>query len=216
MRMPEYNNKTVEKKKREKKLRTRKTSTVGFVYFKSSQPSAAFPHGCFTLVLSTLCFFVFISLRFNPWKCLFFKFLFISTSRALTSFGFDQHFSFEKEKKKISGFPALFGWASIGPKKERSWMRRFKTLIVGPWRTNGWSKARGIFFFFFLLLEFIGAHKDARFFFFFFLTPFFSLYVASFFIIFWKSFSGSNRLKRRLLFFFWNRECICKKTEAVD
>jgi hypothetical protein len=28
----------------------------------------------------------------------FLKFLFISTSRALTSFGFDQHFSFEKEK----------------------------------------------------------------------------------------------------------------------
>jgi hypothetical protein len=31
----------------------------------------------------------------------FFSFLFISTSRALTSFGFDQHFSFEKEKKNI-------------------------------------------------------------------------------------------------------------------
>lgn len=169
MRMPEYNNKTVEKKKREKKLRTRKTSTVGFVYFKSSQPSAAFPHGCFTLVLSTLCFFVFISLRFNPWKCLFFNFYLFQHRAPWLLLGLTNIFRL-KRKKKISGFPALFGWASIGPKKERSWMRRFKTLIVGPWRTNGWSKARGIFFFFFLLLEFIGAHKDARFFFFFFLN----------------------------------------------
>lgn len=101
MRMPEYNNKTVERKKREKKLRTRKTSTVGFGYFKSSQPSAAFPHGCFTLVLSTLCFFVFISLRFNPWKCLFFYFYLFQHRAPWLLLGLTNIFRLKRKKKNI-------------------------------------------------------------------------------------------------------------------